>query len=163
MKKNFDYDHLQIWFEPYLLENFKKNLILFSISHLLDREPNISNNSEQDENFKPQKRLRKEKKHKTTVQHRKVQKGEEHYSRNGKLIAGKTFQSQLFCKCKLKCHTKIDEEQQQSIFKTYYDFPDWSSKTLFLRSCVIREKVTKKLSDRNPIIQQKNRNYTYHY
>lgn len=63
----------------------------------------------------------------------------------------------------MKCHIKIDEEQQKKLFKTFYDLPDWTRKTLFLRSSVKRSAVKQKLSDRNPIIQQKNRNYNYSY
>lgn len=63
----------------------------------------------------------------------------------------------------MKCHTKIDEVQQSVIFQTYYDLTNWTEKTFFLRSSVERTEVKRKLSDLNPITQQKNRNYTYRF
>lgn len=63
----------------------------------------------------------------------------------------------------MKCHTKIDVDQQNALFRNYYDFPDWTKKTLYLRSTVERITVTQKMSGLNPINQQKNRNYTYRY
>lgn len=107
--------------------------------------------------------MRKEKVRKSFLQHQKVQKGQEHYSRTGKLIPAVQFQSQTFCKCKLKCHTKIDENQQYQNFHTFYDLPNWTTKTMFLRSCIIRNEVNHRLSNMNPIMLQKNRNYTYRY
>lgn len=118
---------------------------------------------EQDENFKPRKRLRKNRTRKANVTHQKVQKGLEHHSRSGKLIAETKFQPQSKCLCKMKCHTKIDVEQQNALFRNFYDFPDWSKKTLYLRSCVEKNPVKRKISDLNPIHQQKNRNHTYRY
>lgn len=97
------------------------------------------------------------------MKHQKVQKGLEHYSRSGRLIAEKKFQPQSICLCKMKCHTKINVEQQNALFKNFYEFPDWTKKTLYLRSSVERSKIERKLSDLNPIHQQKDRNYTYRY
>lgn len=123
----------------------------------------IQLNDEQDENFKPRRRLRKEKSRKSSIQHRKVQKGQEHYSRNGKQIPGKTFQSQSFCSCKMRCYTKIDGEQQHALFQAFYNFPDWTRKSLFLRSSVERKQVIQNLSELNPIIPQKERKFVYSY
>lgn len=128
----------------------------------IDQNPNQSD-IEQDENFKPRKRLRKETARKSFVRHQKVQKGQEHYARSGKLIAKTKFQPQSICSCKMKCHVKIDIEQQHVLFQNFYDLPDWSKKTMYLRSCVERNAVDRKLSKLNPIIQQKTRNFTYRY
>lgn len=92
-----------------------------------------------------------------------MQKGLQRYSRSGKLIAATKFQPQPICSCKLNCHTKIDEKQQHVLFENFYNYPDWTKKTLYLRSCVERNAVGRKISDLNPIHQQKERNYTYCY
>lgn len=113
--------------------------------------------------MRPRKRLRKENTHKKFVAHQKVQKGLEHFSRSGKRIPEKRFEPQRICPCKLKCHLKIDEEQQHVHFESFYNFPDWTKKTLFLRSSIDRKEVDRKLANLTPIIQLKNRNYTYRY
>lgn len=128
----------------------------------IDQDPDPSH-FEQDENFKPRKRLRKEQSRKAFVMHQKVQKGMERYSRSGNLIVATRFQPQQICLCRMNCHTKIDVDQQHALFRSYYDLPDWTKKTLYLRSSVERNPVTRKVSDLNPIHQQKDRNYTYHY
>lgn len=113
--------------------------------------------------MRPRKRLRKENTHKKCVSHQKVQKGLKHFFRSGNPIAEKRFEPQRVCPCKLKCHLKIDEEQQHVHFESFYNFPDWTKKTLFLRSSIDRKEVNRKLSNLNLIIQLKNRNYTYRY
>lgn len=95
--------------------------------------------------------------------HQKVQRGEEHYSRLGKLIAATNFQPQSTCLCKMKFHIKIIVEQQPEIFRNYYDIDGWTNKNLYLSSCVEKNTVTRKISDLNPINQQKERNYTFRY
>lgn len=63
----------------------------------------------------------------------------------------------------MKCHIQIDEGRQHELFQTFYDLPNWTTKTLFLRSFIEKKEVERKLSDLNPIIQQKNRSGTYIY
>lgn len=129
---------------------------------IIDQDPNPSN-IQQDENFKPRKRLRKEQGRKAFLNHQKVQRGQEHFSRSGKHIAETKFQPQTICPCKLKCHMKIDVEQQQALFRNFYDFSDWTKKTLYLRSTVDKHAITSKKSELNPINQQKKRDHTYQY
>ena len=63
----------------------------------------------------------------------------------------------------MKCHVKIDVEQQHWLFRNFYDFSDWTKKTMYLRSCVDKKAVIGKLSELNPINQQKTRNHTYRF
>lgn len=130
--------------------------------YIIDRDQNISND-EHDENFKPRKRLRKEHTRKSFMTHEKVQRGQEHYSRSGRLIDKKKFHPQPICSCRMRCHNKIDVERQHVIFQNFYDFPDWTRKTLYLRSSVEKNAVARKISTLNPIHQQKDRNHTYRY
>lgn len=108
----------------------------------------IVNSSNDDENGKSRKRTRNPNNHKILVEKMKVQKGLEHLSKSGKVIKAKEFQIQIECRCRRKCAENITAERQKQIFDTYYNFINWSQKTLYLRSLV---KSTPPKENLNPI------------
>lgn len=106
------------------------------------------------------KRIRRPTIHKKYLAKQKVQKGLEHFSRNGNLIPAKTFNVQTECKCNRKCSENIDVQRQYEIFRSFYGL---SNKTLFLRGCVSRTEVKNRSSQQNPFSPSKVvlHNYTY--
>lgn len=110
---------------------------------------------------KSRKRTRNPNDHKANIQKRKVQKGEEHTTISGKAIAAKVFQPQATCRCSRKCPQRIDSARQEEIFKCFYNFENWSQKTLYLRTLSKTVQVKENLS---PIINLKKRNtHTQYY
>lgn len=97
---------------------------------------------------------------KAYVQKQKVQRGEQHISRSGKIIAGKTFAAQLNCGCMRKCANEIDVVRQKEIFDDFYAIPNWTQKTLFLRSLATKKAVKVNL---NAIQCEKNRKCSLDY
>lgn len=95
--------------------------------------------------------------HKAFKRKQKVQSGEEHFSRSGKLIPGKKFVAQLKCPCQKKCADKIDVIRQKEIFDDYYALPNWTQKTSFLFSLAERHSLKKRY---NPILSVKKRNHS---
>lgn len=87
---------------------------------------------------KSRKRVRQVHLHKQVVQKQKVENGESHTSRSGRIISAKRFITQLICRCNRKCAIYIDVERQQVVFSQYYNLINWTSKTLYLRGCVIQ-------------------------
>lgn len=113
---------------------------------------------------KPRKRLRNFQLHKKVIQKHKVERGEEHLSKRGKVINKKIFCMQINCHCNLKCAEKITVERQLEIFSSYYHLSNWMNKTTFLRGCVSRKINKKKMeNDLQPITCLKNRNYKHIY
>lgn len=82
-----------------------------------------------------------------------------------KPTTAKQFSPQLLCdkKCKKKCADKIDVEQQQKIFKTYWESSNWTQKSLLLRDYVSKTPVANRISRLNPIIPLKNRKFNCAY
>lgn len=106
--------------------------------------------------IKSRKRTRNPELHKSSIHKRKVQRGEEHYSASGKFIKGKVFCGRVNCVCKNDCANKIDVLRQKELFDAFYALPNWSEKTLFLRSLATRMPVRKSLS---PIMNIKKRDF----
>lgn len=85
-----------------------------------------------------------------------------------KTIPAKEFSEQNTCKCvngakpKPSCSSKIDVERQCQIF-TAYKGMNWTQKTLFLRKNVDQRPVKSRISDLNPIIPLKYRQFNYTY
>lgn len=85
-----------------------------------------------------------------------------------KIIPAKEFSGQNTCKCvsgakpKPSCSSKIDVERQHQIF-TAYNGMNWTQKTLFLRENVDQRPVKSRISDLNPIIPLKYRQFNYTY
>lgn len=90
-----------------------------------------------------------------------VEKGIERITRLKRVIPGKVFTIQTIC-CDENCPMEIDVNRQKEIFSIYYDLLNWSSKTLFIRSCVTFVECTSK-NILNPIIQvrDKTRNFKF--
>lgn len=57
------------------------------------------------------------------------------------MVPSKVFEAQVICSCNKQCCQKIDVLRQQEIFKTFYNLKNWTSKTLFIRGCVIRQPI----------------------
>lgn len=110
---------------------------------------------------KSRKRTRNPDKHKHIRQKQKVQSGEEHTTVSGKIIEKKIFQAQISCgRCAKNCCQNIDSLRQEEIFNSFYRLVNWTQKTLFLRTFVKSSSVCVKL---NPIIRQKEKNFTNKY
>lgn len=73
------------------------------------------------------KRTRNPERNKAFIQKQKVQQGEEHRTKNGQLIARKTF---------AECASKIDVMRQKEIFDIFHKITNWTKKTLYLRSAL---------------------------
>lgn len=106
------------------------------------------------EEFRSRKKTRNPEKHKKFIQKQKVQRGEEHLTKSGRTVKGKTFKAQLNCVCTRECALKIDVLRQKEIFDEYYEMSNWNEKTTFLRS--LAEKISVEM-DLNPIISLKKR------
>lgn len=61
---------------------------------------------------KSRKRTQNPTKHKIYEQKRKVQAGEEHVKKSGKIIGKKEFRVQITCRCKKKCAERINALRQ---------------------------------------------------
>lgn len=110
---------------------------------------------------KSRKRTRNPNNHKANIQKRKVQKGEEHTTISGKVVAEKVFQSQATCRCSRKCAERINSARQEDIFNCFYKLENWSQKTLYLRTLSKTVEVKENL---HPIINLKKRNtHTQYY
>lgn len=70
------------------------------------------------------------------------------------------FCGQITCACKKNCANKIGILRQEELFDAFYALPNWSQKTLFLRSLAERSHVQPNL---NPIINIKNRHFLSEY
>lgn len=104
------------------------------------------------------KRTRNIEQHKQYQQRVKVQSGLEHITKSRKVVPAKVFCEQTDCKCKRKCAVKINIARQKTIFETFYGLPNWSQKTLFLRS-FMKSRPTKE--DFNPVTIKKRTTYIY--
>lgn len=91
-----------------------------------------------------------------------MQRGEAHYSVSNRLIEAKTFNAQILCPCRLKCHLRIDVATQREYFNHYYRLRKWSNKTRFLRSLVKRLPI-KENQNLEPKINLKQRNFVSKY
>lgn len=97
-----------------------------------------------------------------------VERGAEHNTKT-KTIPAKKFSVQDNCKCinakkpKPSCSSKIGTERQKEIFVAYYEGMNWTQKTLFIRSCVVRNPVKSKKSCQFPLVALKNRQFNFTY
>lgn len=66
------------------------------------------------------------------------------------------FSGRVNCVCKNDCANKIDVLRQKELFDEFYALPNWSEKTIFLRSLATRIPVRKNLS---PIMNIKKRDF----
>lgn len=106
------------------------------------------------------KRTRDSTNWKSSIKKQKVQNGQEHVTKSGRKIAAKIFSGQIFCKCRLRCHERIDVVIQKSYFDQYYGLNSWSMKTKFLRSLIERHSAKESI---NPKINLKPRNFISKY
>lgn len=72
----------------------------------------------------------------------------------------KTFRAQINCTCKRKCADLIDVVTQKEIFDKYYNLPNWSKKTKFLRTIVNRKPVNENV---DPVANAKKRDFFCEY
>ncbi|RUS87753.1 hypothetical protein EGW08_004499 [Elysia chlorotica] len=70
-------------------------------------------------------------------------KGEEYFTRTGKLVRKKVFQM-IDCKCRRNCTTKVPEEVRRKIFEEYHAMADWNSQTQFIVASVVVTDVKRK-------------------
>lgn len=106
------------------------------------------------------KRTRNPEKHKAILQKQKVQRGDEHTTISGTTIEKKIFRAQNSCRCAKNCSQNIDCLRQEEVFNTFYRLENWTQKTLFLRTLVKSTNVCESL---NPVINQRERNFTNKY
>lgn len=110
--------------------------------------------------LRTRKRIRNPSEHKANVKKRKVQTGQEYVSRSGKIKKQKNFAAQNNCRCKRNCAEHIDALRQHEIFNSFYNLPNWTQKTLFLRSLV---KICSVKENLNPVINLKSKNFHNKY
>lgn len=108
---------------------------------------------------KSRKRTRNPEKHKSYQQKIIVQKGIEHMTKT-KVVQGKIFHGQNECGCRKECANKINVMRQKEIFETFYDFKNWSQKTMYLRSLI---KSVPKEEDLNPVTRVEKRTKHNYY
>ena len=85
------------------------------------------------------KRVRDEKKWKRNVNKRLRQQGREYTSRTGSTVKGKKpCLNSCLCndRCKRKCSTKLDSDQRDAIFESYYELQNEDAKNAHIFGCI---------------------------
>ena len=70
-------------------------------------------------------------------------RGDEYFTRTGKLIRKKVFQM-IDCKCRRNCTAKVPKEVRKKIFEEYHAMADWNSQTQFIVASVVVTDVKRK-------------------
>ncbi|CAH1102530.1 unnamed protein product [Psylliodes chrysocephalus] len=93
-----------------------------------------SDSDEQNEEKQKLKRKRKAKPEswKKNLTKRLRNEGKQYINKNNKLVRERRLGPPCTEKCKLKCKTKLTNEERQDIFNEYYNLPDLQSKRKFV-------------------------------
>lgn len=113
--------------------------------------------------LQPRRRLKDFQEQQRYVRKKAVEEGFEHKSKSGRVMKAKVFEIQTLCPCSRNCPSIIDVSRQKEIFDAFYQSFNWSSKTLFIRSCTNHRPIPEHLRIMRPLNRLKNRNFTNEY
>ena len=85
---------------------------------------------------KTRKRIRNEKEWKINIRKEARNKGLPYTTRKGKDVDRRTFDREYDCKCRMKCCTKLSDQDKNLIFTNFWNEMDWNAQTRFLVSSV---------------------------
>ena len=78
------------------------------------------------------KRIAKQKEWKSQIRKENRARGKAYVGKLGKSFTARAVQPVDCSKCRLKCSEKIEEEQRQIIFETYWELGDYSKQRHFI-------------------------------
>lgn len=83
------------------------------------------------------------------VRKRKYQAGEAYVSTKGKTVKEKTLTVKKDClnTCKMKCSTKITNDERQALFSSFYTLKSQNEKTFYIANNTVRHLTARKKND----------------
>ncbi|CAH2211113.1 jg5609, partial [Pararge aegeria aegeria] len=103
-------------------------------------EDNHSQNNQDPQNDqeqrKPRKRVRQPHKWKKNIRKAKRARGEEYVNAKGKTVPSKNINTDIPCRCGLKCHDKVGAAQQKALFDRFYAMESFTLQSSYLFSLV---------------------------